>query len=63
MHDKLIYTSCEDGYLKIFDLRDKKKAKEMKQNKPINCAVFHPNDKEILSGDEGGYFRVWDIGT
>jgi WD40 repeat protein len=35
----------------------------MKQNKPINCAVFHPNEKEILSGDEGGYFRIWDIGT
>ncbi len=43
MHDKIIYTSCEDGYLKVFDLRGKNKVKEMKQNRPINCAVFHPN--------------------
>ena len=22
-HDRIVYTSCEDGYLKIFDLRGK----------------------------------------
>lgn len=26
-HDRIMYTSCEDGCIKIFDLRDKKKAK------------------------------------
>ena len=44
-HDRIIYTSCEDGYLKIFDLRGKNLKKEMKQSRPINCAVIHPNDK------------------
>jgi hypothetical protein len=34
----------------------------MKQNRPINCAVFHPNEGDILSGDEGGYFRIWNVG-
>ena len=61
MHDKIMYTSCEDGHIKIFDLRDKKKAKDIKQNKPINCVVFHPNDKQILSGDEAGVLRIIDI--
>lgn len=42
-HDEMIYTSCEDGYLKLFDLRKKDKMCELKQNKPINCAVIHPN--------------------
>jgi WD40 repeat protein len=42
-HDKIIYTSCEDGFLKIFDLRAKNIKKEMKQNKPINCAIITPN--------------------
>ena len=62
-HDQLAYTACEDGFLKIFDLRKKGYVKSIKQNKPINCAVMHPNDAEILSGDEGGNFRIWDIGN
>ena len=60
-HDQMAYTSCEDGFLRIFDLRKKRPAKSIKQNKPINCAVMHPNGAEILSGDEAGYFRIWDL--
>lgn len=42
--DKIIYTACEDGYLRIFDLKKKGQAvRILKQNKPINCAVMHPN--------------------
>jgi WD40 repeat protein len=26
-HDKILYTSCEDGYLKVFDLRAKNPTK------------------------------------
>lgn len=50
-HDQIVYTGCEDGFLRIFDLRKKGQIRTLKQNKPINCAVMHPNDVEILSGD------------
>lgn len=42
--DQIAYTACEDGCLKIFDLRKKNQIKTIKQNKPINCAVMHPNE-------------------
>lgn len=41
--DKWIYTACEDASLKIFDLRSKIVIKTMKQNRPITCAIIHPN--------------------
>lgn len=41
--DKLFYTGCEDGYLKVFDMNTKTLAKSIKHNKPINCAALHPN--------------------
>lgn len=62
-NDQFVYTACEDGCLRIFDIRKKNSVKTLKQNKSINCAVMHPKDMEIISGDEGGYFKIWDIGT
>jgi WD40 repeat protein len=41
--EKYIYTACEDGYLRVFDIRSKNMAKSIKHNKPISCAALHPN--------------------
>ena len=45
-HDQIVYTGCEDGFLRIFDLRRKNQIKNLKHAKSsaINCAVMHPND-------------------
>lgn len=37
--------------------------KSIKHNKPINCAVLHPNQASILTGDEAGLFVDWDLST
>lgn len=42
-HDQLVYTACEDGNIRIYDMRSKEVARVLKQNKPINCAVMYPN--------------------
>lgn len=42
-HDQCVYTACEDGYIRIYDLRSKEVGRILKQNKSINCAVMHPN--------------------
>lgn len=47
--------------MRIFDQRKKGQIRKLKQNKPVNCAVMHPNDVEILAGDEGGFFKLWDL--
>lgn len=59
--DKLIYTACEDGGLRIFDMKSKNVVKEHKNNKPINCAALHPNEGSIVFGDEGGFVSKWDL--
>ena len=41
--DKLVFSGCEDGFVKMFDIRAKKEIKSFKHNNPINCAVLHPN--------------------
>lgn len=43
-HEKIIYTGCEDGILRIFDIRKKGQIRTLKHNKSINCAMMHPND-------------------
>ena len=34
---------------------------ECEAGAPINYAVLHPNEVEILSVDQGGSIRVWDL--
>lgn len=33
----------------------------MKTERPINASVLHPNEVEIISGDEGGTLKVYDL--
>lgn len=59
--DKTIYAACEDGSIKIFDIKNKSVMKEMKQNIPLTCAIAHPNECDIISGDESGELKIWSI--
>jgi WD40 repeat protein len=37
---------------------------ELRQHKrPVVCAYFSPDGRNVISGDEGGGARVWDAGT
>ena len=29
----------------------------------VNCAVLHPNQVEIIFGDQSGRIRIWDLQT
>lgn len=59
--DKLIYTACQDGGLRIFDIKSKHVVKEHKSTKPINCAALHPNEGSLVFGHEGGGITKWDL--
>ena len=60
---KWLFTSQEDGTLKILDLKKKDEALSFKNPQPINCAILHPNEVEIIFGDEGGSLKVFDLST
>jgi G protein beta subunit-like protein len=59
--DKIVYTACEDGGLRIFDTKTKNVVKMHKNNKSINCAALHPNEGSIVFGDEDGVLTRWDL--
>jgi G protein beta subunit-like protein len=41
---KFLHTACEDGTIKILDLRKKTQARCLKTERPINASVLHPNE-------------------
>jgi len=59
---KWMFTASEDGSVKIWDIRAPGGYQRDYQSKaPINTAVLHPNQGEVISGDEEGNIRVWDL--
>mmetsp|Transcript_13606 Transcript_13606/g.27833 ORF Transcript_13606/g.27833 Transcript_13606/m.27833 type:complete len:226 (-) Transcript_13606:14-691(-) len=60
-----MYTSSEDGTLKIWDLRSPGYQRSFKapNNAPVNSVALHPNQAELVSGDNKGTVRVWDLGS
>jgi len=61
---KWLYSCSEDGSAKIWDLRQSTQPTRTCQNlnkTAINTAILHPNQAEIITGDENGIIRIWDL--
>ena len=63
-----MYTGSDDGTLKIWDLRAPGIAREFgtcqreyDNGAGINSVVLHPNQGELIAGDENGNIRVFDL--
>jgi len=56
-----MYTASEDNTIKIWDLRAPGCQRNYDCTGSVNTAVLHPNQAEILSGDQNGNIRVWDL--
>ena len=57
-----MYSSSEDGSVKIWDLRAPGPQREFEHKASVNHVVLHPfNQHELISGDQLGNIRVWDL--
>jgi target of rapamycin complex subunit LST8 len=59
---KWMVTSSEDFSVKIWDTRTGSVQRNYCHSSPVNDVVIHPNQGELISCDQGGNVRIWDLG-
>ncbi|KAJ5071605.1 target of rapamycin complex subunit lst8 [Anaeramoeba ignava] len=59
---KWMYSVSEDKTIKIWDLRARGCQRDIRNTHAINTAVLSPNQVELLTGDQNGGIRRWDLG-
>ncbi|KAG2778039.1 hypothetical protein PC129_g20868 [Phytophthora cactorum] len=60
-HGKWMYSCSDDGSVKIWDLRAPGCQRSYAAGVPLNSVVLHPNQAELLVGDQNGAVRVYDL--
>jgi len=58
---KWMFSSSEDGTLKIWDIRAPGSQREFSNNTAINTVCLHPNQAELITGDQNGSIKIWDL--
>lgn len=64
---KWMYSGGEDGIVRIWDLRQKNSHSTKAYSStydclsPVNCVSLHPNQIELVAGDQSGKVHIWDI--
>lgn len=58
-----LYSSGEDNTVKIWDHRAPGCQRQMDNDCAINTVVCHPNQVELIYGDQNGALKVWDLKT
>ncbi|GAB9471857.1 Wd repeat protein pop3 [Globisporangium polare] len=60
-HSKWMYSCSDDGTIKIWDLRAPGCQRNYDAGVPLNSVVLHPNQAELLVGDQNGAIRTYDL--
>jgi G protein beta subunit-like protein len=58
---KWIYSSSEDGTVRVWDTRTNNYSRKYDCGSPVNTVCLHPNQAELISGDQNGVVKVWDL--
>eukprot|EP00741_Cyanophora_paradoxa_P017726 tig00000203_g17120.t1 len=58
---KWMFTGSEDGTVKLWDLRTPTFQREYECRAPVTSVALHANQTELISGDQNGNLRVWDL--
>jgi G protein beta subunit-like protein len=54
-------SSSEDGTIKVWDMRTGSIHCDYDHKSPVNDICAHPNQTEIISGDQNGSMKIWDL--
>jgi G protein beta subunit-like protein len=60
-HGKWMYSCAEDGTMKIWDLRAPGCQRNYDIGVPLNSVALHPNQAELIVGDQNGNVRIYDL--
>ena len=58
-----MYSSSEDGTVKIWDLRSQGFQRSFACHCAVNSVALCPDQQTLISGDQSGTVRVWDLGS
>lgn len=58
---KWLFSSSEDGTIRIWDTRSSNYSRKYDCGTPINTTILHPNQAELISGDQNGIMKIWDL--
>jgi G protein beta subunit-like protein len=58
---KWMFSSSEDGTIKIWDLRAAGCQRDYNCKSAVNSVVLHPNQGELICVCEDGALRIWDL--
>ncbi|KAH0584032.1 RNase P and RNase MRP subunit, variant 2 [Termitomyces sp. 'cryptogamus'] len=58
---KWLVTGSEDGTIKIWDLRSSQLHRTYDNSAPVNDVCIHPNQGELISCDQAGSIKQWDL--
>jgi len=58
-----MFTGGEDNSARIWDLKMRNLSCQriFQANAPVNCAVLHPNQQELVVGDQSGVIHIWNL--
>ena len=54
-------SGSEDRTVKIWDTRTRGSQREFESRAPVTCVTLVQGQNELISGDQDGNIRVWDI--
>jgi len=58
---KWFVTGCEDGAMRIWDTRTPVAQRTYDHKAAVNDIAIHPNQGEIISCDQSGAIKIWDL--
>jgi G protein beta subunit-like protein len=56
-----LYSGSEDGSVMIFDTRSSGVQRKYESRAAVNSVVLHPNQAQLISADQSGTVKVWDL--
>lgn len=60
---RYLYSSSEDGTVKVWDLRNPNFSRSFDVGAPVNSVCLRADRDEFISGDQNGYVKVFDFGN